>query len=195
MNEQGAFQRVVNALNEPALDDTDKGGCLRTWLLSDTARPDDLLARSLPHPSRHPAAGSSAIPRLPGSGPLVVHANPNATSGAGVPVLIFDPHDNPGADPRKLASALGLTPAPGRPGQDLHRHRTPDRPAAHDRQGAGQTGPQEAPRLQPRRARPPNRRRPYPGRVPRRHRRPHTRRRHFRSATNARHPIMKRAPK
>ena len=100
----------------------DRDGFLRARLAADDARLQRLLGRALPDSAVESAAsGSMAVRRAPGRQRLVVHVSPVSVArmdlGARRPaalVLAVDPAGRPRPGPRRLAVALGLTPAEGR---------------------------------------------------------------------------------
>ena len=115
----------------------DRGGCLRaTWPLEDR-KLQGLLAQALPFLGGAGASGSMPISRAAPLPRLAVHVSPIAEDGdppprsrVGALVLVSDPTTRPGLDPRRVADALGLTPAESRIAVLLARARTIDDVAA-----------------------------------------------------------------
>ena len=100
----------------------DQGGLLRARLAANNVRLQALVARALPgFADGSPRSGSLTVVRSPGLPQLVVHVSPvsirqmdfGARRVAAV-VLVVDPAARPRVDPRRLAAALGLTPAESR---------------------------------------------------------------------------------
>ena len=100
----------------------DQGGLLRARLAANNIRLQALVARALPgFADGSPRSGSLTVVRSPGLPQLVVHISPvsirqmdfGARRVAAV-VLVVDPAARPRVDPRRLAAALGLTPAESR---------------------------------------------------------------------------------
>ena len=100
----------------------DDDGLLRARLAANNARLQALVGRALPRLAEEsPRSGSMTVARSPGRPQLVVHVSPvpvrqmdfGARRVAAL-VLVVDPAGRPRVGARRLAAALGLTPAESR---------------------------------------------------------------------------------
>ncbi len=131
-----ANDRACALLNAPG-GLYDRGGRLRATLPFEDGRLQDLLVRALPFPGGPGAAGSMPVSRPAPLPRLAVHVSPVNGDGENPPrsrigalVLAADPAARPGLDPRRIAEALGLTPAESRIAVLLAQARTIDDIAA-----------------------------------------------------------------
>ena len=108
---------------------TDRGGVLRAWLPSDTARLERLLSAALQ--GRQPVGGSMLVHGPAGSSGLMLRVNPVTARreqfgaiGVAAVVLIEEPLSPSRLDAARVATVLGLTPMEGRVAVALARGRT-----------------------------------------------------------------------
>ena len=133
-----ASDRALALLNEPG-GLHDRGGRLRASLPFEDRKLQGLLAAALPFPGGTGASGSMPVSRPAPLPRLALHVSPVGGDGTGdgpprsrtgALVLVADPAARPGLDPRRVADALGLTPAESRIAVLLAQARTIDDIAA-----------------------------------------------------------------
>ena len=131
-----ANDRACALLNEPG-GLFDRGGCLWATLPLENSRLQRLLAQALPFLGGTGASGSMPVSRPAPLPRLALHVSPVTGDGpypprsrVGALVLISDPAARRALDPRRVAEALGLTPAESRVAVLLAQARTIDEIAA-----------------------------------------------------------------
>ena len=131
-----ANDRARVLLNEPG-GLYDRGSCLRATLPLEDSKLQRVLAGALPFLGGPGAADSMPVSRPAPLPRLAVHVSPIGGNGADLPrsrigalVLVADPAVRPVLNPRRVARALGLTPAESRIAVLLARARSIDDIAA-----------------------------------------------------------------